>query len=84
MDRVKEIISGSADLEALRKTCSNAFKMYMKTKPMPSSESIRRSKGLPREGLHPIFRDLIGSDELSALAFSERLKSFQVCTVNLA
>lgn len=77
MDRVKEIISGSVELEALRKTCSNAFKMYMKTKPMPSSESIRRSKGLPREGLHPIFRDLIGSDELSALAFSERLKSFK-------
>jgi ATP-dependent RNA helicase DDX54/DBP10 len=77
MDRVKEIISGSAELEALRKTCSNAFRLYKKTKPAPSSESIRRSKDLPREGLHPIFRDMIGSDELSALAFSERLKSFK-------
>ncbi|KAJ4747593.1 ATP-dependent RNA helicase dbp10 [Rhynchospora pubera] len=77
MDRVKEIISGSAELDALQKTCSNAFRLYKKTKPMPSSESIRRSKDMPREGLHPVFRDLIGSDELSALAFSEHLKSFR-------
>jgi len=34
-------------------------------------------KNLPREGLHPIFRDVLRSDELSALAFSERLKSFR-------
>ncbi|KAF0899154.1 hypothetical protein E2562_013375 [Oryza meyeriana var. granulata] len=76
-DGVKEVISGCTDLIALEKPCTNAFHLYLKTRPMPSQESIRRVKDLPREGLHPIFRDVLGSDELSALAFSERLKSFR-------
>lgn len=67
----------SGDLIALEKPCANAFRLYLKTRAMPSKESIRRVKDLPREGLHPIFRDILGSDELSALAFSERLKSFR-------
>nr|CAD1836380.1 unnamed protein product [Ananas comosus var. bracteatus] len=61
----------------MQKTCANAFRLYSKTKPSPSRESIRRTKDLPREGLHTIFRDLLGANELSALAFSERLKSFR-------
>ncbi|XP_006660129.1 DEAD-box ATP-dependent RNA helicase 29 [Oryza brachyantha] len=76
-DGVKEVISGCTDLIALEKPCTNAFRLYLKTRPMPSQESIRRVKDLPREGLHPIFREVLGSDELSALAFSERLKSFR-------
>uniref|UniRef100_A0A0D9X7T9 RNA helicase n=1 Tax=Leersia perrieri TaxID=77586 RepID=A0A0D9X7T9_9ORYZ len=76
-DGIKEVINGCTDLIALEKPCTNAFRLYLKTRPMPSQESIRRLKDLPREGLHPIFRDVLGSDELSALAFSERLKSFR-------
>ncbi|KAL6900846.1 hypothetical protein ACP4OV_005522 [Aristida adscensionis] len=76
-DGLKEVIGGCAELNALEKPCANAFGLYLKTRAMPSKESIRRVKDLPREGLHPIFRDVLGSDELSALAFSERLKSFR-------
>lgn len=76
-DRVREIIDGCAELTSLQKTCSNAFRLYAKTKPLPSKESIRRAKGLPREGVHPIFKNLLGSGELTALAFSERLKAFR-------
>ena len=61
----------------MEKPCANAFRLYLKTRAMPSKESIKRAKDLPREGLHPIFRDVLRSDELSALAFSERLKSFR-------
>lgn len=77
-DRVHETINGSADLISLQKTCVNAFHRYSQTKPLPSRESIRRSKGLPREGLHPIFRNEIASTELTAIAFSERLKAFRL------
>lgn len=77
-DRVREIINGRAELVSMQKTCANAFRLYSKTKPSPSRESIRRTKDLPREGLHTIFRDLLGANELSALAFSERLKSFRL------
>jgi ATP-dependent RNA helicase DDX54/DBP10 len=76
-DGLKEVISGCTELIALEKPCANAFRLYLKTRAMPSKESIKRVKDLPREGLHPIFRDVLRSDELSALAFSERLKSFR-------
>ncbi|XP_023924020.2 putative DEAD-box ATP-dependent RNA helicase 29 isoform X1 [Quercus suber] len=76
-DRVREIIDSSADLYAMQKTCTNAFRLYSKTKPLPSKESIKRAKDLPREGLHPIFRNVLGGGDLMALAFSERLKMFR-------
>ncbi|EMS55664.1 DEAD-box ATP-dependent RNA helicase 29 [Triticum urartu] len=76
-DGVKEVISGCTDLIALEKPCANAFRLYLKTRAMPSKESVRRAKDLPREGLHPIFRDVLRPDEISAIAFSERLKSFR-------
>ncbi|KAJ6850356.1 DEAD-box ATP-dependent RNA helicase 29-like [Iris pallida] len=76
-DRIRVVIDGSAELSLLQKTCTNAFRLYTKTKPTPSRESIRRTKDLPREGLHPIFRNSLESNELTALAFSERLKAFR-------
>lgn len=76
-DRVREIIESSTELSALLKPSSNAFGLYTKTKPKPARESVKRSKDLPREGLHPMFRNDLGGDELTALAFSERLKAFR-------
>ena len=76
-DRVQELVASSAELDSLQKTCTNAFRLYAKTKPLPSKESIRRAKDLPREGLHPIFKNVLGGGDLMALAFSERLKAFR-------
>ncbi|XP_068656787.1 putative DEAD-box ATP-dependent RNA helicase 29 isoform X2 [Aristolochia californica] len=77
LDRLREVIDGSSDLISLQKSCANAFRMYSKTRPPPSRESIRRVKDLPPEGLHPIFVNELGSTELTALAFSQRLKAFR-------
>lgn len=76
-DKVRETIDESAELSYLQKTCTNAYRLYSKTKPLPSRESIRRAKDLPCEGLHPIFKNIIGGGELISLAFTERLKSFR-------
>ncbi|KAH1096779.1 hypothetical protein J1N35_013700 [Gossypium stocksii] len=76
-DRVRDMIDSSAELNNLQRTCTNAFRLYSKTKPLPARESIKRSKDLPREGLHPIFRNVLEGGELAALAFSERLKAFR-------
>ncbi|KAI4305795.1 hypothetical protein L6164_029138 [Bauhinia variegata] len=76
-DRVREVIASSAELISLQKTCQNAFRLYLKTKPLPSKESIRRVKDLPQEGLHPIFKNVLETGELMALAFSENLKKFR-------
>ncbi|WOL19882.1 hypothetical protein Cni_G28684 [Canna indica] len=76
-ERVREVFDGNAELIALQKVCTNAFRLYSKGKPLPSRESVRRMKELPREGLHPVFRATLGSNELEALAFSEQLKAFR-------
>ncbi|TYH82945.1 hypothetical protein ES332_D02G097200v1 [Gossypium tomentosum] len=76
-DRVRDMIDSSAELNTLQRTCTNAFRLYSKTKPLPARESIKRAKDLPREGLHPIFRNVLEEGELAALAFSERLKAFR-------
>ncbi|KAI9186198.1 hypothetical protein LWI28_014761 [Acer negundo] len=76
-DRIRETIDSSGELIALQKACTNAFRLYSKTKPSPSKESIRRAKDLPHEGLHPIFKNVLEGGELMALAFSERLKAFR-------
>ncbi|XP_052881827.1 putative DEAD-box ATP-dependent RNA helicase 29 isoform X2 [Gossypium arboreum] len=76
-DRVRDMIDSSAELNNLQRTCANAFRLYSKTKPLPARESIKRAKDLPREGLHPIFRNVLEGGELAALAFSERLKAFR-------
>ncbi|KAG4157636.1 hypothetical protein ERO13_D02G075100v2 [Gossypium hirsutum] len=76
-DRVRDMIDSSAELNTLQRTCTNAFRLYSKTKPLPARESIKRAKDLPREGLHPIFRNVLEGGELAALAFSERLKAFR-------
>jgi ATP-dependent RNA helicase DDX54/DBP10 len=76
-DRVREVISSSAELSSMLRPCEKAFRLYTKTKAKPSKESVRRAKSLPREGLHPIFKNSMGGNELTALAFSERLKTFR-------
>ncbi|KAK3198927.1 hypothetical protein Dsin_022342 [Dipteronia sinensis] len=76
-DRIRETIDSSGELIALQKACTNAFRLYSKTKPSPSKESIKRAKDLPHEGLHPIFKNVLEGGELMALAFSERLKAFR-------
>ncbi|KAL9144633.1 hypothetical protein ABFS82_14G308600 [Erythranthe guttata] len=76
-DRVRQIVEASTELTALVKPAANAFGLYKKTKAKASKESIKRVKALPREGLHPMFKNDLGGDELTALAFSERLKAFR-------
>lgn len=76
-DRVREIIDTSSELYSLQKTCTNAFRLYSKTRPSPSKESIRRAKALPREGLHPLFKNILVGSELKALAGCEFLKNFR-------
>lgn len=62
---------------ALQKPCERAFRLYVKSKEKPSKESIRRLKKMPREGLHPMFMNVLGGNELSALAFFESLKAYR-------
>ncbi|CAN8234348.1 unnamed protein product [Cochlearia groenlandica] len=76
-NRIQEEIDSSAELDSLERTSTKAFRLYTKTKPTPSKESIRRAKDLPREGLHPIFRSIIEGGELEAMSFFQKIKNFR-------
>lgn len=76
-DRVRELLDSSTDLHSLERPCVKAFRLYYKTKAKPSKESVRRAKKLPRDGLHPIFKTLLGHREITALAFLENLKAYR-------
>ncbi|ONK76548.1 uncharacterized protein A4U43_C03F29420 [Asparagus officinalis] len=76
-DRVREIIDGCTEVIKLQKLCAKAFRKYTESKAQckPSTESLQKANDLPREGLHPMFMgSLLGSDKLTAVAFSDRLK----------
>lgn len=47
----------SHDLKSMAKVCSNAYKQYVKTRPLPSNESIKRVKEISEmtSKYHPIF-----------------------------
>ncbi|GAB4825029.1 Putative DEAD-box ATP-dependent RNA helicase 29 [Ancistrocladus abbreviatus] len=76
-DKVRETIDSSAELTALQKSCTKAFRRHTQMKPWSSKELIHSAKNLPREGMHPMFKGVLGDNELIALAFSEQLKSFR-------
>ncbi|KAL2892263.1 putative DEAD-box ATP-dependent RNA helicase 29 [Bienertia sinuspersici] len=76
-DKVWGVINSSVDLLSLKKSCINASRNYSQSKHLPSKESIRKLRYLPREGLHPMFKGVLEGNELTALAFAERLKSFR-------
>lgn len=49
----------SLDLQSLRRVAENAHKQYLKSRPSPSPESIKRSKELDfsQLGIHPLFSE---------------------------
>lgn len=76
-EKLRGLVEQNTELSALQKACSNAFRLYSKTRPSASLESARRAKRLPREGLHPVFREGVGNLEAAVLAFTESLKKFR-------
>eukprot|EP00249_Psilotum_nudum_P019645 c27355_g1_i1 orf=293-2674(-) len=76
LEKVEELIHQSIELSSLQKACNNAFRLYCKTRPAPSPESLKRVKALPQEGIHTIFREQIGNPE--AAAFTQSLKKFRL------
>ncbi|KAL8134359.1 hypothetical protein AgCh_009399 [Apium graveolens] len=76
-DVVRVLLDSSTELHSLERPCAKAFRLYYKTKAKPSKESVRRAKKLPRDGLHPIFKSLLGHREINALAFLEQLKLYR-------
>lgn len=48
VERVREAIAASHDLQALQRPCLNAFKLYCKTRPPAVPESVKRARHLDK------------------------------------
>uniref|UniRef100_A0A8C3HZ22 RNA helicase n=1 Tax=Chrysemys picta bellii TaxID=8478 RepID=A0A8C3HZ22_CHRPI len=69
----------SLDLQSLRKVSENAHKQYLKSRPGPSPESVKRVKELDFSllGIHPLFSSCFGEDELERLKFVDNIKTYR-------
>ncbi|NXE50991.1 DDX54 helicase, partial [Casuarius casuarius] len=70
---------GSLDLRSLRRVADNAHKQYVRSRPGPSPESIKRAKDLDvsQLGMHPLFSAHFEDTELERLKFVDSIKTYK-------
>ncbi|NXI70493.1 DDX54 helicase, partial [Anseranas semipalmata] len=70
---------GSLELQSLRRVADNAHKQYLRSRPGPSPESIKRVKDLDTSqlGIHPLFTACFEDTELERLKFVDSIKSYK-------
>jgi len=74
---VKNQIIGSVELQGLERTMNNAFKLYYRTRPPPSPESVRRAKVMTEPPIHPLLLKHVDEDKNHHLEYLKALKSFR-------
>jgi hypothetical protein len=65
VEHVRECVAQNPSIEALESSCENAFALYQRTRPPASTESLKRSRLLPKPGPHP---ELVALAQERALA----------------
>ncbi|XP_065549227.1 ATP-dependent RNA helicase DDX54 isoform X2 [Lathamus discolor] len=70
---------GSLELRSLRRVADNAHKQYLRSRPGPSPESIKRAKDMDvsQLGIHPLFSARFEDTELERLKFVDSIKSYK-------
>ncbi|XP_007490072.1 ATP-dependent RNA helicase DDX54 isoform X2 [Monodelphis domestica] len=69
----------SSELQSLRRVAENAHKQYVRSRPGPSPESIKRAKDLDPTllGLHPLFSSRFEDDELERMKLVDSIKNYR-------
>ncbi|NXG14137.1 DDX54 helicase, partial [Grallaria varia] len=70
---------GSLELRSLRRVADNAHKQYLRSRPGPSPESIKRAKDLDvsQLGMHPLFSARFEDTELERLKLVDSIKTYK-------
>ncbi|NXU52380.1 DDX54 helicase, partial [Turnix velox] len=70
---------GSLELRNLRRVADNAHKQYLRSRPGPSPESIKRAKDLDMSqlGIHPLFSARFEDTELERLKLVDSIKTYK-------
>ena len=59
---LRKVHATSSDLSAAQGVADNALKQFVRSRPPPSPESVKRAKRLPKViPVHPVFRQLCSS-----------------------
>lgn len=67
VERVTELVATSPELQALRRSCANAWSLYRRTRPGAAAESVARARALPRGGIHPLLAAAVPASALPGL-----------------
>ncbi|XP_023674426.1 ATP-dependent RNA helicase DDX54 [Paramormyrops kingsleyae] len=69
----------SQDLQSLRRVAENAYKQYLKSRPTPSPESIKRVKNaeLHEVAVHPLLGSGLAKMELNRLQMVDSIKGYK-------
>ncbi|KIZ06170.1 hypothetical protein MNEG_1790 [Monoraphidium neglectum] len=83
-DHLRAAVDAAGDLASVQRTLQNAYSLYLKTRPAASSESVKRAKGLPKEGPHPMLLGKLPAtrrgnlqNEAALAEFTQKLKNFR-------
>ncbi|XP_021268668.1 ATP-dependent RNA helicase DDX54 isoform X1 [Numida meleagris] len=70
---------GSLELQSLRRVADNAQKQYLRSRPGPSPESIKRVKEMDTSqlGIHPLFSARFEDTELERLKLVDSIKAYK-------
>ncbi|KAJ8408684.1 hypothetical protein AAFF_G00253190 [Aldrovandia affinis] len=77
--RLITVHQNSLDLQNLQRISENAYKQYLKSRPMPSPESIKRVKNTDLSGMavHPLLGSGLERTELDRLQLVDCIKSYK-------
>ena len=78
-ERVAALVATSPELQALRRSCANAWGLYRRTRPGASAESVSRARALPRGGLQPLLAAAVPASAAPGLQAQVLAVLFIVC-----
>ncbi|XP_048198863.1 ATP-dependent RNA helicase DDX54 [Perognathus longimembris pacificus] len=79
---LRSALEASLELRGLGRVAENALQQYLRSRPAPSPESIKRAKELDLTGLglHPLFSSYFEDGELKRLRLVDSIKKYRART----
>ncbi|XP_067665938.1 ATP-dependent RNA helicase DDX54-like isoform X2 [Haliotis asinina] len=80
-EMVRQLHDESVDLQNLKRVSENAYKHYVKSRPLPAQESVKRVKDVDKSGVklgaHPCFANVKTGDESERLDLLDALRNYK-------
>ena len=77
LETVRKLTADNADLESQTRSAMNAYKIYDRTRPDPSSQSMVRAKKLPKDLVHPLLSHMCNDAEVDLMSVRSQIRNFR-------